>query len=111
MDKHEITAATTAAFGRFGDAAHGAITLYREGGERLARAAGERWDLAFERAKPQLSAETRKNATHAKKVFARYYDRALSLSADGAGIAVDTFVGAAIAGIERVAGYTPAKAG
>ena len=109
MDKHDITAAATAALGRFGHAAHGAIGLYREGGERLAQAAGARWDLAFEQAKPQLSAETRKNATNARKVFARYYDRALALSADGAVIAVDTFVGAAIAGLERAAGYTPAR--
>ena len=110
MDKQEITTAATAALGRFGNAAHNAIDAWREGGERLAHVARERWDLAFEQAKPQLSTETRKNAANARKVFARYYDRALSLSADGAGIAVDTFVGAAIAGIERAAGYTPAKA-
>ena len=110
MDKHEITAAATAALGRFGNAAHGAIDLYREGGASLAQAAAERWDSAFEQAKPQLSAETRRNATNAKKVFARYYGRALAMSADGAGIAIDTFVGAALAGIERAAGYTPSKA-
>ena len=111
MDKHEFTTAATAALGRFGGAAHEAIDLYREGGERLAALAGERWNAAFEKAKPQLSAETRRNATNARKVFARCYDRALALSADGAGIAVDTVVGAAIAGVERVAAFTtPARA-
>ena len=110
MDKHEFTAAATAALGRFGNAAHAAIGLYREGGERLAQIAGERWDVAFEQAKPQLSAETRRNATNARKVFGRCYERALALSADGAGIAVDTGVGVAVAGIERASGYTPARA-
>jgi hypothetical protein len=105
MDKQEFTQATTAALGRFGNAAHQAIDIYREGGERLAALAGERWDTAFEQAKPQLDAETRKNAKHAKDVFARYYTRAIALSADGARIAVDTVVGASIAGVERVAAY------
>ncbi|HUR89033.1 MAG TPA: hypothetical protein VMZ74_08100 [Ramlibacter sp.] len=105
MDKQDITKATTEALGRFGNAAHQAIDLYRNGGERIATIAGERWDTAFAQAKPQLDAETRKNATHAKDVFARYYSRAVALTADGAQIVVDTFVGATIAGVERVAAY------
>ena len=105
MDKQEFTHATTAALGRFGNLAHQAIGLYREGGERLAALAGERWDAAFEQAGPQLDADTRKNATHARDVFSRYYTRAIALSADGARIAVDTVVDASIAGIERVAAY------
>lgn len=110
MDKQEFTAAATAAFTRFGTAAHKAIEMYREGGERLATAANERWDAAFEESKPELSAETRKNAKHARDVFSRYYGRGLDLSADGAVVAVDTFVGASIAGIERVGTYKHARA-
>ena len=105
MDKQDFTKATTEALGRFGNAAHQAIGLYRNGGERIAAVAGERWDTAFAQAKPKLDAETRKNATHAKDVFSRYYSRALALSADGATIVVDTVVGATIAGVERVAAY------
>ena len=105
MNKQNITQATTEALGRFGNAAHQAIGLYREGGERIATIVGERWDTAFAQSKAQLDAETRKNATHAKDVFGRYYSRALTLSADGAQIVVDTFVGATIAGVERVAAY------
>jgi hypothetical protein len=110
MDKQEFTAAATAAFTRFGTTAHKAIDLYREGGERFASLAAERWDTAFEQSKPELSAETRKNARHARDVFARYFERGLALSADGAGIAVDTFVGASIAGIERMGAWKHAKA-
>ena len=103
MDKQEFTRATTGALGRFGNLAHKTIDIYREGTERLATIAGERWDAAFEQARPQLDAETRKNAKHAKDVFSRYYTRAVALSADGAAICVDTVVGASIAGIERAA--------
>ncbi|MEJ6023976.1 hypothetical protein [Ramlibacter sp. PS4R-6] len=105
MDKHEFTAAAKAAFTRFGTTAHKAIDLYREGGERLATLAGERWDTAFEQSKKELDAETRKNAKHARDVFAGYYERGLALSADGAGVVVDTIVGAWIAGIDRVGSY------
>ena len=110
MDKQEFTTAAKTAFANFGTAAHKAIDVYREGGERLAALAGERWDSAFEQSKKELDAETRKNAKHAKEVFAKYYERGLALSADGAGIAVDTIVGAWIAGIDRAAAFKHAKA-
>jgi len=110
MTKQEFTNATTTALGQFGNAAHQAIGFWREGGERIAAVANERWDLAFEQAKPQLDADTRKNARHFKVVVGGYWNRAVAMSSDGATIAVDTLVGAAIAGIERVAGYTHAKA-
>ena len=105
MDKQNLTQSATDALGRFGNRAHQAIGLYREGGERIATIAGDRWDAAFQQSRAQLDAETRKNATHAKDVFSRYYARALDLSADGAKIAVDTVIGATIAGVERVAAY------
>lgn len=110
MTKQDFTDTATNALGQFGNVAHRAIELYREGGERIATVANERWDIAFEQAKPQLDAETRKNAKHFRDVVGGYWSRALALSSDGAIIAVDTFVGAAIAGVERVAGYVPAKA-
>ena len=108
MHKHEFTTAAKSALGRFGQSAHEAIELYREGGDRIAALAGQRWDRAFAQAKPQLSPETRKNAANAKRVAGRYWTRGVAMSADGAKVAVDTFVGATIAGIERVAAYKPA---
>jgi hypothetical protein len=110
MTKHEFTDVATNALGQFGNAAHQVIALYREGGERIAAAANERWDTAFAQAKPQLDAETRKNAKHFKEVVGGYWTRAIALSTDGATIAIDTVVGAAITGVERMAGYAHAKA-
>jgi hypothetical protein len=108
MTKREFTDAATATLGRFGDAAHRTIELYREGGERIAAVVNERWDTAFDQAEPQLSPETRKNARNFKQVCGRCWSRGVALSADGAKIAVDTLVGAAIAGVERAAGHAPA---
>jgi hypothetical protein len=105
MNKHEFTAAAAGAFARFGTTAHKAIEAYRQGGDKIGEFATQRWDTAFEQSRSQLDAATRKNAKHARDVFSSYYARGVALTADGAGIAVDTFVGAAIAGIERLGTY------
>jgi hypothetical protein len=106
------TFATTAAdlAGKFGNSAHVAIGLFREGGERLAQVADERWMAAFKASSPQLTAETRRNATRAKQVLGSYYARGLALSADSAEVVVDTLVGATVATIRRAAGYAQARA-
>ncbi len=87
----------------FGNTAHGAIDAYRDGGERLAQAAGAQWQQSFRKASPKLTPETRKNAAHARKVFGSYYARGLQLSASGAEVAVDTLVQAAGTALERAA--------
>ena len=101
MNSNYSTAATAVIAG-FGKSAHQVIGMYRDGGERLAEAASERWQAAFKKASPDLTPETRKNAKHAKEVAGRYYAKGLALSADGAQVVVDTLVGAAIAGVERM---------
>lgn len=103
MNTEQFTTRATGLINTFGHAAHQAIGLYRNGGERLGEAVGERWQSAFEQARPQLSPETRRNARHAQAVFSRYYAQGLTVSAQGAGVVVDTLVGAAIAGVERAA--------
>lgn len=89
----------------FGNGAHRAIGLYREGGERLIDAMDQRWKAAFKQSAPKLTPETRKNAQHAHQVFSGYYAKGLAMSADGAQVVVDTVVGAAIAAVERVAAF------
>ena len=99
------TFATTAAtfIEQFGQAAHRAVDVYREAGERLAVVADERWSTAFAQSSPKLSKETRKNAAHAREVFAGYYAKGLTVTADGAQTAIDTFVEAAVSATQRVA--------
>src|SRR3954467_1404496 len=92
MDPRNFTDTATSLIANFGQAAHHAIGMYREGGERLAEGTSQRWQAAFKAASPQLSPETRKNAKHAKDVVGRYYARGLALSADGAEVVIDTFI-------------------
>ena len=105
MDTSNFTNTATSLIANFGQAAHQAIGIYRDGGERLAQGAAQRWQAAFKEASPKLTPETRKNAKHAKDVVGRYYARGLALSADGAEVVVDTFVGAAITGVERMGAF------
>ena len=79
----------------FDTGAHRAIAGWREGGEQLGQLARGRWDSAFVESSPQMSEETRRNASHFREVMASYYTRGISLSADGAERAVSTLVGAA----------------
>ncbi|MBC7602536.1 MAG: hypothetical protein H7255_07750 [Ramlibacter sp.] len=87
----------------FGESAHNAIGIYRESGERLAGVVDQRWKAALKQSSPHLSAETKKNAAHAKHVVGGYYAKGLTLSADGAKVAVDTLVSAATSAVERAA--------
>ncbi len=100
MDKQSFTAAAGQFVHAFGEGAHGAIDAWREGGERLGQFAAKRWDNAFEQSRAQLSAETRRNAANARRVFARYYGQGLALSTAGATVAVDTVVQAAQAALQ-----------
>lgn len=109
MNTQQFSRTAAQAIETFGTTAHSAIEAYREGGERLGRFAGRRWNEAFRKASPQLSAETRRNAAHARKVFAGYYTRGVQLSASGAEVAVDTFVQAAATAVERAAAYADAR--
>lgn len=103
MDNARFTTTAAQLVEAFGTTAHGAIGAWRAGNERLADFAAERWDRAFEQSRPQLSAETRRNAANARKVFARYWRQGLERSTDGAGAAVDALVTAAEGALRRTA--------
>jgi hypothetical protein len=94
----------------FDQTAHQFIGLYRDGGERIAAAAKQRWDAALKESSPQLSAETRKNATHAQKVIGGYYVKGIDLAASGAEVAVDTLVQAARTAVERASTWQQTRA-
>ena len=94
----------------FDNGAHRAIGAWREGGERLGVAARQRWNSALKQSSPELSAETRRNATHAQKVFAGYYNKGLGLSTSGAEVAVDTLVEVARKAIDRAAEFKASRA-
>ena len=110
MNTAHISAVAGQFIDTFDNGAHQVIDAWREGGERIAAAVGERWDSAFEQSKPQLTAETRRNATHAKKVFAGYYHKGVELSASGAEVAVNTVVQVARVAVDRAATWQQSRA-
>jgi hypothetical protein len=109
MNTSTLATAATHFVEAFGTTAHSAIGACREGGQRLGELAGERWDRAFQEASPRLKPETRRNASHARQVFARCYRQGLQASTAGAQAAVDTLVQAAETAIERAAAYHAAR--
>ena len=103
MDKQALSSTARQWITGFDSNARRAIVAWREGGDRLAGVARERWDTAFEQAAPKLSAETRRNASHARDVFAGLYAKGILLSAGGAEAAVETLVDVARAAVDRAA--------
>jgi hypothetical protein len=110
IDAKQLTQTAESLIAGFDATAHQLIGLYREGGDKLGQAARQRWDAAWKESSSQLSAETRRNAQHARKVFAGYYMRGVTLSAAGAEIAVATLVQAARTGVQRAEAWQAARA-
>ena len=105
MKTNNFSATATDLLANFGNAAHNAIGVYREGGERLADTLEQRWKKALKETSPKLTPETRKNAAHAQQVLSGYYAKGLALSADGAEVVIDTLVGAAVVAVERATAF------
>ena len=109
MTNPRFSTTASNAIDAFGATARSAIEAYRAGGDQLGTLAAEQWSHAFRKASPKLTPETRKNASHARKVFGGYYARGVDLSASGAAVAVDTLVRAAQAGVERADAFAQAR--
>eukprot|EP01092_Planopodium_desertum_P002664 TRINITY_DN141733_c0_g1_i1.p1 TRINITY_DN141733_c0_g1~~TRINITY_DN141733_c0_g1_i1.p1 ORF type:complete len:123 (+),score=43.59 TRINITY_DN141733_c0_g1_i1:29-370(+) len=92
----EVAKQATGVITIVGQSAHKVIDAYRDVGERLLKGAEQRWNRALKASSAELTAETRKNATHAQKVFSGYCAKGLAMTADGATVVVDTLVGAAL---------------
>ena len=109
MDTQALTRTARTCIAGFDSTAHRAIDAWREGSDRLGGLARKRWDSAFREARPKLSPETRRNASHARDVFAGYYARGVSLGAQGAEVAVATLVEAATAAVDRAEAWQQAR--
>ncbi|HSI55119.1 MAG: hypothetical protein ACAH21_12690 [Ramlibacter sp.] len=111
MNTHAFSATATTAVANFGNTAHQVISMYRDGGERIARTLEQRWNAALKEAAPKLTPETRKNAARAQQKFSSFYARSLAMTTDGAQVVVDTLVGATVSAIERAATYAQTHKG
>jgi hypothetical protein len=94
----------------FDSQAHHAITQLRESSDRLGAFARGRWDRAFAESSPKLSEETRRNASHARDVFSRWYVKGVAVSTTGADRAVDALVDVARTAVTRAADWRERRA-
>lgn len=109
MMNKDFSSVATQLIDGFDTTAHHMIDLYRDGGERIGAVARQRWDTAFKESSPQLSAETRRNASHARQVFGGYYTRGIQMAASSAEVAVDTVVQAARTAVQRAAAWQQSR--
>lgn len=109
MNTNPLSTVATQLIDGFDTTARHMIDLYRDGGERIGAAAKQRWDAAFKESSPKLSAETRRNATHAQQVFGGYYTRGIEMAASSAEVAVDTMVQAARTAVQRAAAWQQSR--
>jgi hypothetical protein len=84
-----------------GNTAKNVINAYRAGGERVGGLVEQRWDSAFAQSRPQLTAETAKNATAAKQIVGGYYTKGLTVASDSATDVVAQLVKVLGGGVER----------
>lgn len=87
----------------YGNTAKNVIDAYRAGGERVVSLLEQRWNRALEESRPQLTAETVKNASAAQLAFSVYYIKGLSLTTNGAQQVVSQLVKVLEDGVERLA--------
>ena len=87
----------------YGNTAKNVIDAYRAGGERVVSLLEQRWNRAVEGSRPQLTAETVKNASAAQLAFSVYYIKGLSLTTNGAQQVVSQLVKVLEDGVERLA--------
>jgi hypothetical protein len=87
----------------YGATARHVINAYRAGGERVVGLLEQRWNKALKQSRPDLSAETAKNASAAQLAFSVYYTKGLMLTTSGAEQVVSQLVKVAEAGVERAA--------
>ncbi len=103
MTAKNLSTVTTELIATSGKTASNVIKAYRAGGELMADMLNQRWNRAMRQSRPELSAETAKNAAAARSAFTTYYTRGLDITSEGAQQVVKQIVRAAEAGVERAA--------
>jgi hypothetical protein len=87
----------------YGHTAKNMIAAYRIGGERVIGFADQRWDAAIQTGASRLSEELRDTLLQTRKRISGYYTKGLHFGTDRADMVVETTVGLAHKGVERIA--------
>jgi hypothetical protein len=103
MSAKNLSTVATDMIATYGKTANNVIKAYRAGGELVVDMLEKRWNSAMRQSRPELSAETAKNASAARAAFTAYYTKGLDMTSDGAQQVVKQMVKVAEAGVERAA--------
>lgn len=103
MSAKNLSTVTNELIESYGNTAKNVINAYRVGNERAASYVDHRWAAAVKKAGSRLSAEVRGNAVAAQKKISALYLQGVTLSSDGADVAVDKAMALAGQGVKQVA--------
>ena len=103
MTSKSLTTVTNELIESYGNTAKNVINAYRAGNERAVGFVDHSWATAVQKAGTRLSAEVRGNALSAQKKISGLYTNAVTLTSDGADVAVNKAVEIAGKGVKQVA--------
>jgi hypothetical protein len=103
MTAQNLSTVTTGLITTYGNTARNLVNAYRMGNERVAGLVDQRWESAVMKSARKLSAEVRGNALAAEKKLSGYFVKGITLSSDGADIAITRAVELAAKGVQQVA--------
>lgn len=103
MSTKNLATVTNELIESYGNTAKNVINAYRVGNERAVSYVDQSWAAAVKKTGSRLSADVRGNAILAQKKISALYAQGVTLTSDGAEVAVNKAVELAEKGVEQVA--------
>lgn len=103
MSAKNLATVTNELIESYGNTAKNVINAYRVGNERAVSYVDQSWAAAVKKTGTRLSAQVRGNAVAAQKKISSLYAQGVTLTSDGADVAVSKAVELAGKGVEQVA--------
>lgn len=103
MTAKNLATVTTELIESYGNTAKNVINAYRVGNERAVSYVNQSWAAAVKKTGTRLSADVRGNAVAAQKKITALYAQGVTLTSDGADVAVNKAVELAGKGVVQVA--------
>ena len=103
MTAKNLATVTTELIESYGNTAKNVINAYRVGNERAVSYVNQSWAAAVKKTGTRLSADVRGNAVAAQKKITALYAQGVTLTSDGADVAVNKAVELAEKGVVQVA--------
>jgi len=103
MSAKNLSTVTNELIASYGNTAKNVINAYRVGNERAVGYVDQSWAAAVKKTGTRLSAQVRGNAVAAQQKISALYVQGVTLTSDGADVAVNKAVELAGKGVEQVA--------